>query len=220
MKFITRFALLIALLCMALPIFAQDDTTSTEPTPEITPEATFEVSDIIERDLPTKNPDVLMNQDIVLFDGTLAMTIPSNWVFEEDIFNASIATSEEAFDLMDDAIEGLDESEMVIQFVPPATTRELPIENISPLGVVEYVAIGAIFEDLVVYTYPDFANELYYLTFTGEDIPEGAFFMMMQLGDTRELLLFAGVVKDFDAQEALIFKIIETIVYTPPTEEE
>jgi len=44
--------------------------------------------------------------------------------------------------------------------------------------------------------------------------------MMMQLGDTRELLLFAGVVKDFDAQEALIFKIIETIVYTPPTKEE
>lgn len=183
---------------------------------EVEPVATDEpvaTGEIAERDIPAA-ADVLLNQDVSLFEGVLTFKIPETWAMNED----TVGTTEDAFSAMNNEMDNFGEDDLVLQFTTPALISQLPLEEVTPLTVAEFIASQEMFTESSISTYPDLPVAVYVVDVVGDEAPEGAFFYVIQLGDSGDVLLLGGVSADFEAQESLIFAILDTLEYVPVEE--
>lgn len=184
-----------------------------DPIVELTPEATSEIAET--RPAPEET-EIESASEITLYEGEIVVTIPNTWIVVEE--NYTVATSNVASDAVFGDVD-LDEGEIALQIISPSRMEELILDETNLATVSE--ALASQFS-APIYTYEGLPYEAYLMFVSGIGVPDGAFFIVFQLGeDVADVGVIIGVTPDYDSAEGLIIAIVNTIVYTPtPAEPE
>ena len=174
---------------------------------EITPEATSEISET--RPAPEET-EIERASEIILYEGEITVTIPNIWVVVEE--NYTVATSNVASEAVFGDVD-LEEGDIALQIISPSRMSELGLGEVTMLTVTESLA-GQFLAP--IYAYEGLAYEAYFVPVSGIGVPEGAFFIVFQLGEAvADVGVIIGVTPDYDSAEGLIIAIVNTIIYTP-----
>lgn len=182
---------------------------------EITPPAILSEADILPRDLPQTNPDILLSQVVALHGDTVMVNIPENW--EVSIERGSVFTNSALMDAVNegDTTYPFEADDVLIQMMSPLDVHFM-IDPFTPLALANMLVDlneGTI--AITIYEYADAPAPTYYLAVSGENIPQETFLLVQNIPDSEDWMMFIGVAGNYEAQEALTLAIMDTVVYKP-----
>jgi hypothetical protein len=172
--------------------------------------------DILSRELPTT--DIALTQTVLLFKNypdSIAVSIPQTWSLREvegSLFSNTDFLEIYMSELLDYTFTADD---VILQFFLPSILTSIQFDTRDPLALINEMALNNDMPIVAVYYYDDAPMPTYYFPLTGKNFPIGAFIILRQLPDIQDWLLIFGVAGDYDAQEALILAILDSLVYIP-----
>lgn len=180
---------------------------------EITPPTILSEADILPRDLPQTNPDILLSQVVALHGDTVMVNIPENW--EVSIERGSVFTNSALMDAVNegDTTYPFEADDVLIQMMSPLDVHFM-IDPFTPLTLANMLIDlneGTI--AITIYEYANVPAPTYYLAVSGENIPQETFLLVQNIPDSEDWMMFIGVAGNYEAQEALILAIMDTVVY-------
>lgn len=181
------------------------------PDAEATPEATPFVEGIPTRTAPTVTADdaIVLAQPVILYDGAISLSIPETWFTDGEI---TVATSQSIRSAIQD-LSQLADGDVVLQIIHPRRLGELRLFDITIHTVAE--ALVNQFPNTAIYAYDDLAYDAYVLFVQIPDVTDTPFFFLRQAGENPDdVVVVVGLTPDYDAVEALILAIVDSIQYT------
>ncbi|MCU0481485.1 MAG: hypothetical protein MUE54_09765 [Anaerolineae bacterium] len=143
-------------------------------------------------------------------DETIMASLPADWLI--NVPSNLIASNQTMLDSFADITQVAGDEDIAIQMITPSDVLNMPLVDTTPLAVIDN--LQAFFEtDEPISRYDDWDKEAYYVPLESRMTPPNAFLIVVEL-DEGVMVALLGITGDFDANEAVILAIVNSLEYT------